>query len=184
MAASSKAKVYETASGLKYWMDLKSDGFDLKAPTIRTSDPDVFIVIVPCNSDEETYLFHYNGKMIAFSKRSDQTRRYDNSILNLAARNPELDIVFSGVGQAEVPWSKPVFDKISETYSRERLSLTADTDLGDEAEFEDRAALFFDLLSHMGDGTFGMAIGASKVSRAGFDGQFLKQLKAKCPKNM
>ena len=99
----SMPREYESSLGITFWIDLKSVGLEFLAPTIRTSDPEISVVIVPNNqSIEDVYLFNFKGKRFAFAKPSQRARLHSDIFSELSERNPDLDMVFTNVGQPVV----------------------------------------------------------------------------------
>lgn len=179
----SSPRIYETSDGLKFWMEPKSESRELKAPTIRTSDPDIYVVFVPNPSLlEKVYLFFFRGKKFAFAKPSLQTKLHDNTIGELKERNPHLDIVFTDVGRPEVNWFDPMAKVVGKTFVEEKFRLSADTEFGGPKEFNETTNLFFELMAWTSRDTTTMYLGHTQNSSvpfkpviAGLDREFLKK---------
>ena len=180
----SDVRVYETTSGLKFWADNKFERCTLKAPTIRTTDPEISIVFVRNDvSYEQSRLFVYNGKKFAFSIYSPRAHAYVDTYDKLKERNPNLDIIFHRVGDTTVFWHDGFAKLVGTEFEAEEFTIDADNDFGARREFEDMTSLFFELNAWTLLGTWGMARGPDpslnfefKPARAGLDKAFLKSL--------
>jgi hypothetical protein len=81
----SMPREYESSLGITFWIDLKGEGLEFLAPTIRTSDPEISVVIVPNNqSIEDVYLFNFKGKRFAFAKPSQRARLHSDIFSELS----------------------------------------------------------------------------------------------------
>ncbi len=98
MGPSPNIAVYKTPEGLSFWMDYRDRGSPYEAPTIRTTDPDVWICFMPpLFRDTEAFLFCCDGERWIFSRPDASTMLDTDELENLQTRNPHLDVVISEI---------------------------------------------------------------------------------------
>ena len=82
-------------------MEDKISAAPFVAPTIRTTDPNISIVMAPTNkSRTDVYLFRYYQQVFSFLTPSPARSLHDGFYEDLRERNPDLNLVIDSFGES------------------------------------------------------------------------------------
>ena len=152
---------YKTREGLEFWLDYTPSKEPFIAPTIRTHDPEICIIIVPNPPHaDEAYLMRYHGKLMTFSRPDTSSRMHNSRLDDLAERNPGVDFVINSIGNQTVWIERPIGSsdvKLHEISSSEKFD--------NEQQQNQMLQLFKELMSYKFYGVSAMLAGNHKKNK-------------------
>ena len=149
-------------------MEDKISAAPFVAPTIRTTDPNISIVMAPTNkSRTDVYLFRYYQQVFSFLTPSPARSLHDSSYEDLRERNSHLNLAIDSFGES-VEWSEIIVDPISGSPKRKYSPVQVSKSFSSFEEQKVVMGLFCELLAWACDGSLAMIRGGYLISKAEF----------------